>query len=295
MALRAAGCSPIQPDHWHAPGERLATLHAKEPHAHGDILNAVSVDLEKEMWKAASKHFMGGGFEQGIPNFEPCKIAKRKLAKLANKVKASAAVAAAAGLAAPVSNTLTPSIRIAALDAVNAGGATIGSRYDPPRSCPRCGAVGETARHRYYECPANAAPELREAEDAIGRTDWVALQFARHTRPGRPLEPCFWARGILPADRCTNLPCERGDKKVMFGHFSRAAHVSRTIYTDGSGGPEWALKPLRRVGAGAASISFATQAMHDSGPPHVANVGLIFRDCRQFLGLRRGLGRLLSK
>ena len=110
----------------------------------------------------------------------------------------------------------------------------------------------------------------------FGRTDWVSLQFTRATTPGRLLEPCLWARGILPANRSSNLPRELGDKQVMFGDFSKAAQGSSTIFTDGSGGPEWALKPLRRVGAGAAAISFAEPPSCFIGPAHVSDVGLLF-------------------
>ena len=129
MVLRAAGWQPLQPDRWNAPQDRCAILNAKEPHADGDILEAVSLDLEKQMWKEASKHFMGSGLEQGIPCFEPAKIARRKLVYLSNKQKADGASASSAGAPAAEPDELAIFLRIAALDADNAGGATGGRRY----------------------------------------------------------------------------------------------------------------------------------------------------------------------
>ena len=195
--LRAAGWVPIQPDRWIAPGEQMAVLSAPEPHAESDIMAAVSADLRRAQWSEASRHFMGRGLEQGCPSFEAHAAARRILLK---RVDSEAARDAAPPLVDPL--LPSASARIAALDAIVAGGATVGERYSESRPCLRCGAMHETAFHRYFGCPANQCPHLRAMDSSLERTDFVG----KSTLDGKgEFEECFWARGIIPASKSSLL------------------------------------------------------------------------------------------
>ena len=270
LTLRQAGWTPSQPHLWIAPRQRLATLQAVEPHAHGDILQAVADDLELKVWEQASRHFLGEGLQQGKPNFEPAIIVRRKLLKAARDEKLAAATAVN-GIEQNVTVLIPSALRAAALQTANAGGSTVGSRYNPPRPCPRCGACNETARHRYFDCTDNTSAELLSFEPSLTKTQWIGELWGKPT--GQSLEPCLWGRGILPADHSHNLATAAESKFVIAGDFVAAAHASGTIYTDGSGGPKIAAAALRRVGAGAAAFHASTSA---DGTVHLDHIGLVF-------------------
>ena len=282
--LRESGGGPVQPHLWAAPRQRLATLHAEEPHAASDIVDALAKDLTKLTWVRASKHFLGGGLEQGLPSFEPALKVKRGLLRRAAEEKATATQDAAAGRAR-TGPMVSAAFRIAALEACNAGGNTVGCRFLPARPCPRCGAAAETARHRYFECPENSASELLEFEPAVGKTQWMGKHLGNAAGVAgadglpadgiRAFEECLWGRGILPANRLENLRSDTEAASVELGSFCGAAHASATVYTDGSGGPNWALKALRRVGAGAASFELESGRGEDSQHWHFRSFGLL--------------------
>ena len=238
--LRAAGWKPIQPDHWIAPGPRAAFLNAPEPHADTDIVAAITADLNQLQWKEAAEHFMGRGLEQGPPTFEAHAAAKRILSKLADAEKDVEAT--------PVADApLLPSTvaRLAALDAVEAGGATVGERYSTPQPCWRCGALHEDAFHRYFNCPANQCEHLRSMEPAIARTDFIGVSVAAEKGE---FELSLWARGIIPASKSSLLGSETLPTPPReAGDFDGAIAASGRLYTDGSGGPKWATKVLRKV------------------------------------------------
>ena len=249
--------------------QRLATLQAEEPHGHRDIVQAVGDDLELNLWKRAAKHFLGDGLQQGRPNFEPARLVRRKLLRAAQKEKADAAVDAKQGRC--TAEPLIPAaLRAAALQAANAGGATVGARYVPPRPCPRCGAPAETARHRYFECADNDSPEILAFEPALQKTAWVGQLWSKPS--GQTIEQCLWGRGILPADHSQNLATETGSRAVVCGNFARAASAAGTLYADGSGGPKHAASALRRAGAGAAVVHTTTGP---SGEFLLADIGLL--------------------
>ena len=272
LVLRAAQWDPIQTDRWLAPGERFATLSAPEPHAEHDVMAAVEQDLSVIYWKQAAGHFMGSGLEQGMPCFEPFQAARKHLLKLI-KVQGSPAAGPDTELQprpAP-SGPESAAFRAAALDAVVAGGATVGCRFNPPRPCPRCGALAETPLHRYFECEGNKDAALLDIEPAIGKTQWMA-EKVMNPLGQRPFEPCFWARGILPAGRMQLLATAPQDRCLELGSIKQAARVSDEIYTDGSGGPKWVVSPLRRAGAGGAAFAFSG----GSGEQHLSHIGLLF-------------------
>ena len=271
MCLKQIGWVPAQPDYWVASDQRVASLAAEEPHAVTDILDEFSKDAHKHCWRKAAAHFLGQGLEQGIPSFDEAKAATRRLQKAATKERAERGTSALRG-ARSEQAFLPYGLRLTALRAVNTGGATVGSRYSPPRPCSRCSAPLETPEHRYFLCPDNSSTEMRDAEPAIARTNWIASQFSGST--ARPLEQCLWGRGIVPADKCTNLRTEALDTQLQFGKFVEAATTSRTIYTDGSGGPRWVNSSLRKVGAGAASIDL--QMADGQHSFHLRSMGLLF-------------------
>ena len=191
--VRQAGWNPIQPDRWIAPGARMAIIAAPEPHGDIDVLIAIKSDLEDIAWKEAAGHFMGKGLEQGKPSLVAHAAAKKLLVKLADEEKKQEAA-----FDPGPHYLLACSMRLAALDAVVAGGATVGSRYASPVPCRRCGALAETAFHRYFACPANACTELRKLDSAIERTDFS--QKSLEENKGE-FEECFWARGLIPAQK----------------------------------------------------------------------------------------------
>ena len=111
-----------------------------------------------------------------------------------------------------------------------------------------------------------------DAEPAIVRASWIASQFTGST--GRPLEQCMWGRGIVPADKCTNLRTEAFDTQLRVGKFVEASTTSRAIYADGLGGPRWVSSALRKVGTGARSIDLQDDDGH--GLVHLRSMGLLF-------------------
>ena len=75
-----------------------------------------------------------------------------------------------------------------------------------------------TPSHQYFSRPARDMPILRDIEATPPKPAWVAEQFEQKII-GRPLEPCFWIRGILPASTYADL---KQDKKSLL--------ILRTIY-----------------------------------------------------------------
>ena len=224
MCLKQIGWVSAQPDYWVAGDQGIAALAAEEPHAVTDILEEFSKDAHKLSWRKAAAHFWGQGLEQGIPCLEESKLAKRRLQKAATTEKAERGTSALRG--ARTDQAFLPyGLRLTALRAVNTGGATVGSRYSPPRPCARCSAPIETPEHRYFLCPDNSSREMRDAEPAIARTSWIASQLTGST--ARPLKQCMWGRGIVPAEKCTNLRTEAFDTQLQFVKFVEAATTSR--------------------------------------------------------------------
>ena len=264
--LREIEWQPTQPDFWVATEQRAALLDAPEPHARVDVLHEAELDAQRAAWRRASVHFGGGGLEQGIPSFEAAKVAKRRLAKLAKTQSEADTAERGPREARPEP---TASLRLAALEACNAGGCTVGERYSVKQACPRCGAFPETPGHRYFACPANEA--LKDIEPSLPRSSWVAKQFEPGFR-GRALEPCLWIRGILPANRYEHLAADsKCERRITIGDFEDAVSRSGGVFfTDGSGGRKHSCKPLQRVGAGGAA--FAEQ--HG----HLVSFGLILAD-----------------
>ena len=86
----------------------------------------------------------------------------------------------------------------------------------------------------------------------------------------------MWARGILPASRCSDLQADSDHVAVQAGDFQSAAVESRTIFTDASGGPQHVHSTVRRAGVGAAAIQLEVD---ESGTRHLCMVGLLFGTC----------------
>ena len=271
LTVRAAGWQPVRPDLWLAPGERAASLGATEPHALHDIVEEIANDLEHIYWRDASKHFAGEGLEQGPPCFAPYLKAKKYFLRLGKKQKAEQAD----GEQQP-KGAASAQFRLAALEAVVAGGATVGSRFSPPRACPRCQKPDEDAFHRYFGCVANQEQGLLDLEPAIGKTEWLRPFLAGAKQQQRPFEQCLWARGILPASRITALVGDFEQQHVTIGNFAGAAASCGEVFTDGSGGPQWIVPPLRRVGAGGAAVQLSADPLTSNEPIIVQSVGLIF-------------------
>ena len=89
-------------------------------------------------------------------------------------------------------------IRIAALDAVVAGGAACGERFRPQRKCTRCQkGVIETAWHRYWDCDANKQMK----HEYIQKSEWLKERFE-----GRWAEfPWLWNRALVPHELAEGL------------------------------------------------------------------------------------------
>lgn len=273
LALKQIGWEPAQADYWVASGERIATLSASEPHAVQDIVSTFSHDAHARVWQDASAHFLGSGLEQGVPSFDLAKAARSKLQRAADKHKAARSVADRAGHPREQAEFLPYALRLRALAAINTGGATVGCRYTPPRPCMRCGVLNETPEHRYFLCADNHSQQMQESEEAIGKTNWISAQFMQQT--ARPLEPCLWGRGILPASKSSNLRSEMQERHIILGDLEGATSASGSLFTDGSGGPKWIPEALGRVGAGAAS--FAVDAAADEQSPGLLKkIGLLF-------------------
>ena len=212
----------------------MATLNAAEPHAQCDIIEAIRQDLQVATWRKAAAHFLGAGLEQGQPSFEPSDIVRSKLARLEAQEKLEAGTAKKNGVAPPLP-LLPAGMRYAALEAVNSGGGSVGTRYNPCRACLRCGHPHEDARHRYYECPDNDCEEMVNSEKALTTTRWIGQQWSRPA--GQTIEECLWGRGVLPAGRTSLFAISRGSDATIFGGCAEAARSSGVVYTDGSGGP----------------------------------------------------------
>ena len=269
LTLIENGWVPAQPTLWiDKEKDQFATLEAQEPHALHDMLQAFELSITKRAWRKAAAHYKSEGLERKIPSFEPAVQARKVLSKMA------------ARQATQPTDTERPflpaSARMAALNAVNSGGSTIGARFRPPRPCPRCNCALETAEHRYFTCPANTCPELLEVAPAILKTNFIARQFQHQVPPAQYVEECMWARGLLPANRCTDLQREPEPATIEAGDFRGAATSSGVVYTDGSGGPGHVHKTVRRVGVGAAALSLRRD---DQGTYQLDNIGLLFGTC----------------
>jgi len=174
-----------------------------------------------------SRHAGGIGLEQGPPSFGPFWRARRRLLK--NVCRS----------------------QVATVDAVVCGGATLGSRFCPPRPCYRCGHPHEDAEHRYFACPANEEPELNRASPAIAKANWIKAKLSSWAQ-----HECLWARGILPFDIGLGLARVKRDvhEQAQIGSLVESLGANGTLYTDGLGGPAWSSVELRRAGSGAAAL-----------------------------------------
>ena len=123
---------------------------------------------------------------------------------------------------------------------------------------------------------ANQEQGLLNLEPAIGKTEWLRPFLAGAKQQQRPFEQFLWARGILPASRITGLVGDFEQQQDTIGNFAGAAASSGEVFTDGSGGPQWIVPPLRRVGAGGAAVQLSADPLTSNEPIIVQSVGLIF-------------------
>ncbi len=235
------GWIPTAPDKWLDESRtQYADLNDAAPEAGPQIVLAVRRSAQRAVWRKAAEHHLGRGLEEGVPSMEAARAAKKWLNRRHQKAEAKA------------------------LDAIICGGLWHGGRAGLQRIC-RCGKP-ETPYHRYWTCP-----KLDEIHDQGGRsivsdTQWLEAEF--HGPLGE--YQCLWGRAILPASLCfPGQPVSKEQAEARYTHgFADAFAESKTVYTDGSGGPRHAPKEAPTAGSGLASIVWG----HDHGRPVAKHV-----------------------
>ena len=118
----------------------------------------------------------------------------------------------------------------------------------------RCDAqVTETAWHRYWECKGNHQLQHPFAH----KSNWLKDKFL----PGADGKwgdlQCLWGRALLPHSLAAGLATIIDQDEVLTytaGDFQKTLAEGGLLYTDGTGGPQWANEALRRTGSGAVAL-----------------------------------------
>lgn len=192
--------------------------------------DAFRAHAARKQWAVASKHRDGRGLE-GVPSMYSL---RKRLALLRKDPKSR-------GYAGMLEHTAAAAIwtRKRMYEA--------GYTEDP--RCQRCFMAPEDEQHRYWQCVCNAQIQ----EPAVVKTQHLMTRAAEEFSS----YPCFWHRGMMPADLYRIPPPPEACDHLVFGHFS----VGGGVYaTDGSGGRNTSDPRFRRCGWSVAHVG-ADQAL----------------------------------
>ena len=178
----------------------------------------------RRQWTVASKHRDGAGLE-GMPSLYSL---RKRLVKLRKDPKSR-------GFAGMLEHTAAAAIwtRTRLHEA---------GYVDDPR-CQRCFMAPEDEFHRYWVCVCNSRiqdPAVKDTQPLMTRA-----------REEHGLYPCFWHRGMMPAELYRIPAPPEACSHQTFGHFSRGGGV---YATDGSGGSNTSDPRLRRCGWSVAHV-----------------------------------------
>ena len=226
--LRSAGWHAVGPGYWPTPDkEACATLSGKSYETTA-IAEAVAQTVEERLWEEAACHHLGKGLDKGPPDLDPTKKARKVLLKRGAWAE------------------------VAALDAAVCGGAWHHGRAGQKVLCHRC-QEEDTAWHRYWGCP-----KLRDHDsDEVRKSEWLKSKFENELAWAE----CLWGRAIAPVSvgsfkRERDFSSER--EEITSDNFYELAKKARSYGTDGSGGPAYVPRPMRRC------ASTVVQIHHDN-------------------------------
>ncbi len=244
-ALGQLGWAPVAPNHWLAPDRAtMADLDDASPSADAQIAEAIEASAADAVWKASASHYLGAGLDEGEPSLRPAKDARKKLV-----------------------DGRKPAF-VKALDAVVCGGFWHSGRDRLAKQC-RCGS-NDDAFHHYWGCELLKGMAESDGYEIIGRTQWLAEEWVGEIRRYE----CLWGRAIVPKSLCDPGPplTLTNTRRVQAPEFPAVAGESRTIYTDGSGGPNHAPKGAPAAGSGLAAVAWDDASGRQ--PPVVRNVSI---------------------
>ena len=169
------GWDPVGPWHWVSDSGQV--YKAQEDQLTGDredwsdLKEALASSIEQQLWKRASKHYQGGGLEEGADTTRLRRYLKR-LGKKGDSRRRAAALTVATGGAWTRTRLQDHGMDI---DTV---------------TCQRCDqGAAETPLHRYYKCPANdCLANCKNSEPLAQR----AIRTAED-------QPAVWYRGLIPS------------------------------------------------------------------------------------------------
>ncbi len=232
--LGQLGWVPSTPARWLAScRSTYADADDGDPNAHAQILQAVRRSAQDAVWRRAAAHHLGRGLEEGLPQLEPARKARKWLTRR--------------GLAAEAR----------ALDTVLCGGAWHGGRANLRRRC-RCGEE-ETPFHRYWSCGKLSDVVDENGNRLVHSTQWLRKEF-ENTQLSK--YECLWGRGILPRSLIEPEPPPDPDevRPRAAGNFENALKSADVADSDGSGGPASAPQSSPMVGSGLAAAHWMEDA-----------------------------------
>ncbi len=244
-ALGQLGWAPVAPNRWLTPDRAtMADLDDAAPSADAQIAEAVEASAADAVWKASACHYLGTGLDEGEPSLRPAKDARKKLV-----------------------DGRKPAF-VKALDAVVCGGFWHSGRDRLVKRC-RCGS-NDDAFHHDWGCELLESMAESDGYEIIGRTQWLAKEWVGEIRR----YDCLWGRAIVPKSLCDPGPLQTPSdvRRVQAPEFPVVAGASRTIYTDGSGGPKHAPKGAPAAGSGLAAVTWDDAAVGE--PPVVRDVSI---------------------
>ncbi len=227
--LGQLGWVPATPSCWLAPSrDQYADLDEENGNADAVIMEAIQNSAEEAVWKAAARHYLGAGLEEGAPSLGPAAEAKRWFVRHGRPEEAKA------------------------VDIVVCGGAWPGGRDGVQRKC-RCGQP-EDAFHKYWACPLIEDIGAVDGYEMVASTQWLRDEFQGEL--GR--YQCLWGRGILPRSLADIGPRPQPDniKYRSVGNFDDVVREAGVVYSDGSGGPAHAPRGAPHAGSGLAAITW---------------------------------------
>ncbi len=244
-ALGQLGWAPVSPNKWLAPGkDKMADLDDTAPNAAVQIAAAVEDSAAEAAWRAAASHHLGGGLEEGEPSLQPAMEVRRRFV-----------------------GERKPTL-VKALDAVVCGGLWHSGRGNIATTC-RCGKPDD-AFHHYWGCELLSRMAEEEECGVIARTQWLKDVFEGETRRYE----CLWGRAIIPRSLCFPGPVQGPEEVTQYQScgFTRVVQECRRVYTDGSGGPNYAPKGAPAAGSGMAAIAW--EGNLDEAQPRVREVAI---------------------
>ena len=146
-----------------------------------------------------------------------------------------------------------------ALDAVVCGATWHYGRQGHERKCHRCGE-NDTPWHAYWACPSLE----HHTDENVKKTNNLKKKFEDRNSPYYKAE-CLWGRAIMP----NNIVDTKDDDEYNLENentkqthnYQNMLEQTSNVATDGSGGPGWAHKSLRKVAAASAIIQYHNEGV----------------------------------